>query len=306
MDKPIIILSGPTASGKSALGMFIAKKKGAVIINCDSKQLYCEIPVITAQPTQEEQQEVPHRLYGAISVAEYCSVARWLEMAKGEIDKCHSKGKIPLLIGGTGMYIKSLTEGLAQIPDIEDATRNKVRALIKDKGSEAVHALLDEQMKAKLKAGDSQRVARAYEVLLQTGKSLAHWQQQKTESPYKDKQCLKFFLNLPREKVYENCNNRFVKMLDAGALEEAKLVASMNLDESLPAMRAHGMPELIAYIKGNISKDKAIEQSQTNTRHYIKRQYTWFRHQMKDTISLEENYSDKMLEQVNRFLLTIR
>lgn len=291
---PIIILSGPTASGKSDMALSVAKKIDAVIINCDSKQLYKEIPIITAQPSADEQKEVPHELYGVISAAEDCSVGRWLGMAKEAIDKVHASGKTPVLVGGTGMYIKSLTEGIAQIPKIDEDLREQVRKLVEKRGSEAVHAMLakdDQKMATKLKPRDRQRVARAYEVLKQTGKSLSHWQQQKSKPAYPPEDFKKFFLNLPREQVYKNCENRFEKMLDAGLIEEIKALDAMNLNPELPSMRAHGVPEILAYLHGDMSLDEACDQAKRNTRHYIKRQFTWFRHQMSDTIAIDRTDS---------------
>ncbi len=311
MNKKTIILSGPTASGKSALALFIAQKFDAVIINCDSKQLYKEIPIITAQPTADEMAQIPHELYGCISVAEHCSVGRWIDMVKPVIDKTHADGKIPMLVGGTGMYIKYLTEGIPQMPDIDEEIRTQVRAQIQEEGSAVTHtklAAIDPDIAAKLEPGDSQRIARAMEVIRQTGKSLLYWQQQKAEAIYPADSFIKFFLSPPREKVYENCNSRFVKMLDAGLMDEMKALDAMQLDPELPSMRSHGVPEMLAYLHGNMTLEEAVEQSQQNTRHYIKRQFTWFRNQMKDTVCLDDFDIDavktKMLKELKQFLLT--
>jgi tRNA dimethylallyltransferase len=287
MNRKIIILSGPTASGKSALALVIARAVYAVIINCDSKQLYAEIPIITAQPTLEEKAQVPHDLYGVISAAEDCSVGRWVDMAKIAIDKVHEQGKVPLLVGGTGMYVKSLTEGIAQIPDIDDAIRRQARDLVQEKGAAYVHEILqkdDPAMAARLKNNDSQRITRAYEVLKQTGKSLSWWQEQPNKLVYPPENFLKFFLSPPRETVYANCNTRFLKMMEAGVMQEIEALDAMRLNPELPSMKAHGVPELLAYLHGTMTLEAAIDQAQKNTRHYIKRQFTWFRHQMKDTV----------------------
>lgn len=287
---PIFILSGPTASGKSALALEVAPKLNAVIINCDSKQVYKEIPIITAQPSIEEKAQIEHMLYGTVSAAQNCSVADWLQMAKDAICDVWARGKTPLLVGGSGMYIKMLAEGISQVPEINDEIRTYVRGLCKEKGPSYIHEILkheDPQIAEKLKEGDVQRVSRAYEVLKQTGKSLLFWQQQKPEAVFPDAEFKTFFLSPPREKVYENCNIRFLKMLENGVMDEIKALDKMSLSPELPAMRAHGVPELLAYLHGNMTLEDAITQSQTNTRHYIKRQFTWFRNQMNSFTLIE-------------------
>ncbi|PIR39805.1 MAG: tRNA (adenosine(37)-N6)-dimethylallyltransferase MiaA [Alphaproteobacteria bacterium CG11_big_fil_rev_8_21_14_0_20_39_49] len=288
-NKPIIILFGPTASGKSSLAMSVASKIDAVIINCDSKQLYKEIPIITAQPTEDEKNLITHEMYGVISVSEHCSVGRWLDMVKPVIKRAWAKGKIPMLVGGTGMYIKYLTQGIPQMPDIEEGIRQQVRRQTAKEGSEAVYAKLDDAMRRKLEPSDRQRVARAYEVLLQTGKSLAYWQEQPTIPVFNDAVYHKFFLSPDRQKVYENCNIRFDKMIGEGVLEEMENLQKMNLSDELPSMKSHGVPELLAYLKGDMNIEDAIEQAKRNTRHYIKRQFTWFRGQMSDAYALKSD-----------------
>jgi tRNA dimethylallyltransferase len=298
MKKQIIILSGPTASGKSALALVIARACNAVIINCDSKQLYAEIPIITAQPTAAEKAEVPHDLYGVISVAEDCSVGRWVEMAKIVIDKVHAAGKLPLLVGGTGMYVKALTEGIPEMPDIDEEIRRNARSCMLEMGSEAMYETLEKEdpvMAARLEKNDSQRITRAYEVLKQTGKSLDWWQKQPAKTVYPPENFLKFFLSPPREVVYANCNTRFEKMMEAGVMQEIAALDAMGLSPELPSMKAHGVPELLAYLHGEMSLEDAIDQAQKNTRHYIKRQFTWFRHQMKDTVVLEGEGAAEMV-----------
>jgi tRNA dimethylallyltransferase len=295
MNKPVIILFGPTASGKSSLAMSIANQIDAVIINCDSKQVYKEIPIITAQPSKADKEQIPHEMYGNISVARHFSVGDWLEMVKPVIESVWKQGKTPLLVGGTGMYIKYLTQGIPQIPNIENDIRSKVRGEVSEKGSEYIHTKLDDVMRERLEPADSQRVARAYEVLLQTGKSLSYWQEQPATSVITDAVFKKFFLSPCREKVYENCNNRFDIMMGQGVLEEIENLKSMNLSDELPSMKAHGVPELIAYLNNDMSKEDAVEQAKRNTRHYIKRQFTWFRGQMKEANVLTGESPDKKM-----------
>lgn len=302
--KPIIILSGPTASGKSDLALNVAAKINAGIINCDSKQLYREIPIISAQPSKAEREKIPHELYGVISAAENCSVGRWLDMAQKAIDKTHAEGRIPLLVGGTGMYIKSLVHGISQIPDIDDGIRREARDFLQENGVKALYgrlAEIDPDMAATLKENDSQRIARACEVIRQTGKSLLWWQQQEPQMLYDKDQFLHFFLSPEREKVYMNCNRRFEKMVEAGVIDEIKELEKMQLSDELPAMRAHGVPELLAYLSGIMSLEDAIDQAQKNTRHYIKRQFTWFRGQMPEAVALEgEGAEERMVETISK------
>lgn len=290
MEQNIIILAGPTASGKSALALDIAQAVDVVIINADSKQLYREIPLITAQPSPDEQQQAPHALYGCVSAAEHCSAGRWLDMVKQAIEDAWEQEKLPLLVGGTGMYIKSLVEGISPIPDVEPAVRRQARELFARLGNEAFHkelAALDPQMAERLEVGDSQRVVRAYEVVKQTGKSLAYWQDLPMEKVFNEAQFSTFFLSPEHQKVYDNCNGRFEKMVENGVIDEVRALDTLRLDEELPAMKAHGVPEIRAYLKGDMTLEDAITQAQRNTRHYIKRQFTWFRHQMPDAIALE-------------------
>lgn len=300
---PIVILFGPTASGKSALALEVAETLNAVIINADSKQLYREIPIITAQPSVEEKARVPHALYGALSVQEDCSVARWIELVRPVIEECWQQGKLPLLVGGTGMYFTCLTQGLPPMPEIPEAIRQQVRQQVIEEGSESVYALLDEAMQQSLKPGDSHRVGRAYEVLLATGKSLRYWQQQPAVPVYPHAQVSSFFLSPPRQWVYERCNRRFEIMMESGVLEEMRALDAMQVPVYLPAMKAHGVPELLSYLHGTVSREDAISKAQQNTRNYIKRQFTWFRGQMPEATALEgADAAEKMLHDLERKL----
>lgn len=289
MQKRIIILGGPTASGKSALALDIAKKIDGVIINADSQQVYLEIPIITAQPTTEEQAQVPHKLYGIISVRELFSVVQWLELVTKEINNVFNQGKTPMLVGGTGMYIKALVEGIAEVPEINPDIRQQVRQICDQDGAETIHAILtekDPQIAAKLKPNDRQRVLRAYEVLLDTGKSLLYWQQQKVTPIFPSEMFKTFFLLPDRAEVYEKCNLRLIQMLEKGLLDEMQALDAMQVPATFPAMRAHGIREFIAYLHGKISLSDATAQAQQATRNYVKRQFTWFRHQMRDAVAI--------------------
>lgn len=292
MSQPIVILSGPTASGKTALSLEVAQHLDAVIINADSKQVFREIPILSAQPTASEKGDIPHYLFSCLSIAEDCSVAKWLDMAVNTIENAHSLGKVPLLVGGTGMYIQSLVHGISPIPEIDPEIRNTIRQALEEEGTEALHQKLTEKDTAiaeKLNPGDSQRVARAYEVICSTGRSLLYWQTQPKKQIIDASSCSHFFLHTDREKTYENCNKRFDIMVEDGVLEEAAHVDKMQLSPELPGMRAHGLPELLRYLHNEISLEEAIRLAKRNTRHYIKRQYTWFRSQMPEAFPLHPN-----------------
>lgn len=286
---PILILGGPTASGKSYLATVIAKKTGGVIINADAMQVYREIPILTAQPSKAEQAAIPHALYGFLPSSEPCSATKWLERAKMAIDQTHQAGKLPIVVGGTGLYIKTLMEGLSPIPDIAPLLRERMRKQCLELGNEAFYALLrqkDPDMAKRLHAGDTQRMVRAMEVLEQTGTSLAVWQAI-PPVPLYDASCFKaFFIHPERATLYAQCDARFLTMLEQGALEEVKVLEALSLDATLPAMKALGVPELLAYTKGILTLEEAAAKAQQSTRNYAKRQVTWFKHQLNNAVEI--------------------
>lgn len=297
MPNKIIIIGGPTASGKSALAVELAHKIDGVIINADSQQVYKEIPIITAQPSVLERGSVQHLLYGMIAVQEFFSVGLWLQLVEDEINKVLKQGKTPILVGGTGLYIKALADGIATVPEISQEIRGHVRRMCDEQGIESVYQLLleqDQEVALKLKPKDRHRVLRAYEVLLQTGKSLNYWHQQKNTPPFAKKMIQTFFLLPDRNEVYDKCNKRVLQMLENGLLDEMQIIADMNLSHALPAMRAHGLREFVAYLKGEMTLQGATELACQNTRNYVKRQFTWFRHQMPGVIALKD--TDGILE----------
>ncbi|MDE2239466.1 MAG: tRNA (adenosine(37)-N6)-dimethylallyltransferase MiaA [Rhodospirillales bacterium] len=269
-----LIIAGPTASGKSALALAMAKEFGGTIINADAMQCYRELRVLTARPSPADEAEAPHRLYGVKAADEPANAAWWRQAAKAEMEAA----SFPILCGGTGMYFSSLIKGIADIPDPGEAARAEARRLLAAIGPEALHAKLDPETAAKLKPGDSQRIARAYEVLLGTGKGIAHWQAQPTErlEGWRLKMIL---LDPPRPVLREAIETRFNAMLDTGALEEARALLALNLPPDLPLLRAHGMPELAAYLRGEIVLEAAKARACLATFQYTKRQMTWFRHQ---------------------------
>jgi tRNA dimethylallyltransferase len=311
--RPVVIVAGPTASGKSALALDLARILGGTVINADSMQVYRELRVLTARPSPEEEAEVPHRLYGVLSAAEACSAARWRALALEAIAEAHAAGRLPILAGGTGLYLRALERGLSPIPDIPGALRERTRRRFAALGNAAFHAELagrDPEMAARLKPGDSQRLMRAAEVLAATGRSLADWQRQAGEGGAAEG--LAFYtiaLLPPRPALRQRIEARFAAMLDAGALEEARALARLDLSRELPAMKAHGVPELMRHLAGEITLEEASRRAILVTSQYAKRQATWLRHQIQKDHVVEQQYTDSLspeiANKIRHFLLTL-
>ena len=291
-DPWALIIAGPTASGKSALASMLAQRLGGVVINADSMQVYRELRVLTARPSPEEEAAVPHALYGVRSAADAGSVAWWRGAALTAMREAHDAGKLPILCGGTGMYFLSLTQGLSHIPTPSEAARAEARALLAADGPQAMHAALadcDPRTAARLNPTDGQRLARAWEVWRSTGRGLADWQSDPGQrAPWR---FAAIRLDPPREVLREAIAARFAAMLKAGALEEVRSLVALELDPALPAMRAHGVPELSAYLRGEIALNEAIRRSELVTGQYTKRQATWFRHH-----DLAENFAAYIID----------
>ncbi len=274
-----LIVAGPTASGKSALAIEIAQRFGGTIINTDSMQVYQELRVLSARPTLAEEATVPHRLYGVRPAADPGSVAWWREQALAAMDEARAGGRLPILTGGSGMYFAALTDGLAEIPDPGPDARAEARRLLAENGPQALHASLthvDPATAARLSPSDSQRIARAWEVWRGTGAGLVAWQGRRGEpAPWRFTSIL---LDPPRDGLRDAIARRFQVMMQDGALEEVRALVALDLDPSLPAMRAHGVPELSAYLRGALTLDQAGERTRLVTGQYTKRQATWFRH----------------------------
>ncbi len=249
-----------------------------VIINADSMQVYRDIPVLAATPDAGEQSQCPHKLYGAWDGAEACSAADWAARAKQEIAEAHSAGALPVLVGGTGMYMKVLLEGIAPIPEIDPEIRSQVRAMDTARAYAALKCE-DAERAAVLEPADSQRIARALEVVRSTGKPLSHWQANKIGGIESEVDFHPLIMLPDRDCLYERCDQRFLQMLDAGAIMEVEALLSRNLAPDLPVMRAIGVPEIASLVKGELSRAEAIAAGQQSTRNYAKRQYTWFRRQ---------------------------
>jgi tRNA dimethylallyltransferase len=274
-----VMVAGPTASGKSALALALAERLNGTIINTDAMQVYRELRVLTARPTPDDETRVPHALYGVRRAATPGNVAWWREAALAAMTAAREAGRLPILTGGSGMYFASLTEGLADIPDPGPAARTEARALLKEIGPTALHSRLaevDPVTAARLRPTDSQRVARAWEVWLATGIGLASWQAHKTPAaPWRFAAIL---LDPPRTELRAAIAARFDAMLRDGALEEVRALLTLQLDPALPAMRAHGVPELASHLRGEITLEEAGRRTELVTGQYTKRQATWFRH----------------------------
>lgn len=282
-DRPVALIAGPTASGKSALAVALAKRieeggSKAVIINADSAQVYADLAVLSARPTEDEMEGIEHRLFGAWDGATACSAARWAQIAREEIAQCHETRAVPILVGGTGMYIKVLLEGIAPIPEIDPEVRGVVRSLPVDAAFEAL-MIEDPERATLLEPTDSQRIARALEVKRSTGVTLGDWQLAKTGGIGEEIALFPLILLPPREWLYQRCDARFAAMLESGARREVKALLERGLDRDLPVMRAIGVPEIAALLAGATSEEKTIEAGAQATRQYAKRQYTWFRRQ---------------------------
>jgi len=278
-----VLIAGPTASGKSALAVALARHLGGVVVNADSMQVYRDLCVITARPRPEEMAGVPHRLYGHVDGAMNHSVAAYAAEVATLLAGLGGEGTVPVLVGGTGLYFKALTDGLSRIPPVPDEVRATFRAWALERPTGDLHAELaskDPEMAERLRPSDRLRVMRALEVLAATGRSLASFHGDREPGPLAGGRLLKIFLEPAREVVRARIDQRFETMMAEGALDEVAALRARQLDPLLPVMRAHGVPGLIAHLDGELSLAEAIARGQADTRAYAKRQITWFRHQM--------------------------
>ncbi len=276
---PVAVIAGPTASGKSALALKLAEAENGVLINADASQVYADLSILSARPSAEELARAPHRLFGTIDGAESCTAARWAELARAEIAAAHKAGRLPILVGGTGLYLRTLLEGIAPVPEIPAPVRAAVRALT----AEAARAALeveDPAIAARLHPHDSQRNARALEVIRATGRSLALWQQAPAAGGLlPDVELRAQVIDMPRETLVARIDARIGEMWRAGALEEVRRLAARGLSPALPVMRAIGVPPLLALLAGEVTETEALERWRLDTRQYAKRQSTWLRNQ---------------------------
>jgi len=275
---PLALIAGPTASGKSALALALAERTGGVVINADASQVYADLRILSARPSDADMARAPHRLFGHIDGREACSAARWADDAKREIAAAHGAGKLPILVGGTGLYIRTLIDGIAPVPEIDPAIREAVRAM---PVAEA-HAALGREDPASAEAlppADAARIARALEVIRSSGRSIRDWRARKEGGIGGAVRLAPLVLLPPRDWLIARCDARFEAMLDEGAAEEVKALLARDLPASLPVMRAIGVPEIAAWLDGAIVRREMISRAQIATRQYAKRQYTWFSRQ---------------------------
>jgi tRNA dimethylallyltransferase len=283
-----VLIAGPTASGKSALAMALAERLGGVIVNADSMQVYRELRVLTARPSPADEARVPHRLYGHVPVAERYSAGRYLGDASDALREARADRRLPIFTGGSGLYFRVLTEGLSPIPQVAHEIREQERARLERMGAETFYADLaarDAGAVAGLRASDPQRLLRAASVFAATGRPLAYWQRMQGAPVLKDLRVARFVLSPQRDALYRRIDTRFAAMLEEGALDEVRALES--LDPALPAARALGVPQLLAHLRGELTRDEAIAAGQQETRRYAKRQATWFRRFMRDWKWLE-------------------
>jgi tRNA dimethylallyltransferase len=283
--KQAVLIAGPTASGKSALALSLAEQLGGVVVNADSMQVYRDLRIITARPTPEEEARVPHRLYGHVDAAENYSVGRWCRDAAAVLEETAAQGRLPILVGGTGLYFKALLTGLAAVPPIPADIRTRVRERVVAEGAPALHAELmrvDPRTAQRLMINDRSRISRALEVVEATGRPLSDWHRDGLPPLVDAAHAVKVFVTCERAELVRRIEARFGTMLKAGALEEVRALAARHLDPLLPAMKAHGVPWLIRHLDDAITLEEAAAGGIMDTRRYAKRQVTWFRNQMQD------------------------
>ncbi|WOF74621.1 tRNA (adenosine(37)-N6)-dimethylallyltransferase MiaA [Parvibaculaceae bacterium PLY_AMNH_Bact1] len=281
-DPLAVLIAGPTASGKSALGLALADRLDGEIINADSMQVYGDLRIVTARPSAEEEGQAPHHLYGHVSADRVYSTGQWLTDVITVTRQVQAQGKVPIVLGGTGLYFRALTEGFVEIPDIPDDVRTATRAEVDEIGPVAAHGRLQEvdpDWAAQVHENDPQRIARGLEVFRATGRPLTAWQAEPVEAPDLGP-VAKFVLEPDRDWLIDRIHRRFRLMVELGAVDEVEALLKLGLAPSLPAMKALGVPELGAYLAGNMLLDEAIEAAAIKSRQYAKRQSTWFRQQM--------------------------
>jgi len=287
-----VLIAGPTASGKSALALAVAENLGGVIVNADSMQVYRDLRIITARPTADDEIRAPHELYGFVDAAENYSVGRWYRDVEDALKEIGKQGRVPILVGGTGLYFKALTSGLAAVPPIPADIRADVRGRLQQEGAPALHAelmRLDPATAQRVTANDRSRISRALEVVLATGRALSDWHREGLPPLIDPARAVKVFITCERKELVRRIEVRFDAMIKLTALEEVRRLAERRLDPALPAMKAHGVPWLIRHLNGEISREEAIAGAVMDTRRYAKRQLTWFRNQMNDWIWADPN-----------------
>lgn len=306
----VVIIAGPTASGKSNLAMDLALALDGVVINADSMQIYKDIPIIAACPTDEDKAKISHKLYEIYDASINGTVVDWLNMAVEEIKNAWKNNKIPVVVGGTGLYLDNLINGTTPIPEVDEKIRKKVRQMVSEIGVVALHEKLSEidtPTAQRLSVNDTTRVTRAYEVYLQTGIPLSEWYKKPMIKKIPEAKFVVVKICPPVSELDERCYLRFDKMIDAGAVEEVRKLAKRKLAEDLPAMKALGVPELLRFINGEDTFDEAVTAGKLHTRQYAKRQRTWFKGKLKGDVHLDACYTGqkKIINDVKKALLIL-
>ena len=299
----LVVVAGPTASGKSRVALAIAEAFGGIVINADSMQVYRELHLLTARPSIADEARVPHRLFGCLSAAERCSAGRWQRLALTEIATARASGRLPIVVGGTGLYLQALTAGLAPVPDIPEGIRAEAQALYERLGGDAFRdslAALDPTSADRLAATDRSRLLRAWEVITATGQPLSSWQAA-TQGGFAEP-ALAIILTPPRDLLYRTIDARFDAMLKAGAVEEVQALLALGLDAGLPAMKAVGVREIARYLAGITTLEAAASAAKQSSRNYAKRQMTWLRHHIISPISYSTQFSEKNLDETVSFI----
>ncbi len=300
--RSVLIVAGPTASGKSALAMGLAEQLNGVIINADSMQVYRELPILTACPAIEDLARVPHQLYGTLSGDTPCSAGYWRALALKEIEEAGRAGHLPILVGGTGFYLRALKEGIAAVPAVPVTVRDEAEALYSRLGGPAFVEELaerDPESAQRLHPNDRQRLIRAWEVVRATGRPLSAWQRDQGAEVLPAHLKFTTLVQMPeRAELYRRCDQRFEVMMEKGALEEVRALMALDYDPKLPVMKSLGVPDLIEYLRGNVELEEAITSAKTKTRRYAKRQMTWLRHQVidndRDVILINAQHSESL------------
>ena len=308
---PVVIIAGPTACGKTELALQVAERFAGEVVNADSMQVYDGLQILSARPGPDETARAPHHLFGTLSPAERCSAGRWLEMAGSVLADIHARGRLPIVTGGTGLYLKALTEGLAAVPAVPDETVAGISAHFDDIGGAAFKAelaVVDPAAAERLPASDRQRLIRAAAVYAASGRTLSDWQGEQSAGPGYLAAYLNIVLMPPRDEMYAAIDARFDRMMAAGALDEAHRFAALGLAADLPASRAVGVAELLRVVSGDWDLESAVSKAKTSTRNLAKRQVTWFKRQIRTDLCLEEKFSEregeKIFSFIRQFLLT--
>ena len=310
-QNPVIVIGGPTASGKSATALALARHFDGEIVNADSMQIYEDLPVLTARPGPEELAMAPHHLYGVLGIQHRCSAGQWRDLALRAIHDIQGRNRLPIVVGGTGLYLRALMTGLHEMPDVPENVRARLNLRLEDEGAPSLHAELssvDPDTAAGLIPSDGQRIVRALEVFIHTGRGLRSWQAGRIKDAPSDMRFWTVSLLPAREELYAAANERFDRMLDNGAIEEVATFLARSPAEDFPLLKAVGVPPIRAYIGEEIERERMTELGKRDTRRYAKRQLTWFRHQFIPQMSIQTKYSeynlDKTFSEISSFLLT--